>query len=47
MELTTLLRDRRLIANVRGRDSQAVLDAVLILAREGVDRPATGTMPRP
>lgn len=36
MDLLALLRERRLLAIVRGRRSASVLDTVLILAREGV-----------
>lgn len=35
-DLLTLLRERRLLAIVRGRRAEAVLDTVLVLAREGV-----------
>lgn len=36
MDLLALLRERRLLAIVRGRHSESVLEAVLTLAREGV-----------
>ena len=36
MDLPALLRERRLLAIVRGRRSESVLEAVLTLAREGV-----------
>jgi len=36
MDLLTLLRERRLLAIVRGRSGQAALEAVLTLARDGI-----------
>lgn len=36
MDLPALLRERRLLAIVRGRDAESVLETVLVLAREGV-----------
>jgi len=36
MDLPALLREKRLLAIVRGRDAESVLETVLVLAREGV-----------